>query len=90
MHGEYIYITYRRSSVGTVTELRARQLTNRGSIPDRRFRFFTFFVAFTLAPEPTQPSIQWAPEALSLGLKRPGLEADHSLPSSDEIKNEQS
>jgi len=34
---------------------------------------------------PTQPPIQWAP-ALSLGVKRPGREADHSHPCSAEIK----
>jgi hypothetical protein len=37
---------------------------------------------------PTQPPIQWVPEALSLGVKRPGIEADHSPPSSAEVKNE--
>jgi hypothetical protein len=31
---------------------------------------------------PTQPAIQWVPGALSPGVKRPGREADHSLPSS--------
>jgi hypothetical protein len=31
---------------------------------------------------PTQPPIQWVPGALSLGLRRPGREADHSPPSS--------
>jgi hypothetical protein len=36
---------------------------------------------------PTQPPIQWVPGALSLGVKRPGREADHSLPSSAEIKD---
>jgi hypothetical protein len=36
---------------------------------------------------PTQPTIQWAPGALSLGVKRPGHEADHSPPSSAEVKN---
>jgi hypothetical protein len=30
------------------------------------------------APGPTQPPILWVPEALSLGVKRPGREADHS------------
>jgi hypothetical protein len=35
----------------------------------------------------TQPPIQWIPGALSLGLKRPGREADHSPPSSAEVKN---
>jgi hypothetical protein len=35
----------------------------------------------------TQPPIQWVPEALSLGIKWPGHEADHSSPSSTEDKN---
>jgi hypothetical protein len=30
--------------------------------------------------------VQWAPGALSLGVKRSGREADHSLPSSAEVK----
>jgi hypothetical protein len=34
-----------------------------------------------------QPPIQWVPGALSSGVKRPGREADHSPPSSDEVKN---
>jgi hypothetical protein len=36
---------------------------------------------------PTQPPIQSVPGALSLGVKRPGREADHSPPSSAEVKN---
>jgi len=39
---------------------------------------------FTLGP--TQPPIQWVPGSVSLGVKRPGREADHSPPSSAEIK----
>jgi hypothetical protein len=35
---------------------------------------------------PTQPPIQWILGALSLGVKRPGREADHSPPSSVEVK----
>jgi hypothetical protein len=35
---------------------------------------------------PTQPHIQWAPWALSLGIKRPGREAEHSPPPSAEVK----
>jgi hypothetical protein len=35
---------------------------------------------------PTQPPIQWVPGALSLGVKRPGREADHLHPSSAEVK----
>jgi hypothetical protein len=34
----------------------------------------------------TQPPIQWVPGALSLGVKRPGREADHSPPSCAEVK----
>jgi hypothetical protein len=36
---------------------------------------------------PTQPPIQWVPGALSLVVKRPEHEADHSPPSSAEVKN---
>jgi hypothetical protein len=36
---------------------------------------------------PIQPPIRWVPGAFSLGAKRPGREADHSPPSSAEIKN---
>jgi hypothetical protein len=36
---------------------------------------------------PTQPPIQWVPEALSLGVDRPGREADYSPPTSAEVKN---
>jgi hypothetical protein len=46
-------------------------------------------IAFTVsrtALVPTQPPIQWVSGALSLGVKRPGREADHSPPSS--AKNE--
>jgi hypothetical protein len=32
-------------------------------------------------------NIQWVSGALSLGVKRPGHEADHSPPSSAEVKN---
>jgi hypothetical protein len=45
---------------------------------------------FTTAPRTalglTQPPIQWIPGALSLGIKRPGRETDHSPPSSAEVK----
>jgi hypothetical protein len=35
-----------------------------------------------MALEPTQPPIQWVRGALSLGVKRPGLAADHLVPKS--------
>jgi hypothetical protein len=47
---------------------------------------FLFTTASRTALGPTQPPIQWVPAALSLGVKRPGLEADHSPPSSAEVK----
>jgi hypothetical protein len=45
-----------------------------------------FTTASRTAPGPTQPLIQWVPGALSLGVKWPEREADHSPPSSDEVK----
>jgi len=35
---------------------------------------------------PTQPPIQWVSGALSLGVKQPRCEADHSPPPSAEVK----
>jgi hypothetical protein len=53
----------------------------------RGLRIFLFTTASRTALEPTQSPIQWVPEAFSLGVKRPGREADHSPPSSAEVKN---
>jgi hypothetical protein len=39
---------------------------------------FLFTTVFRMALRPTQPPIQWVPGVLSLGVKRPGHEADHS------------
>jgi hypothetical protein len=36
---------------------------------------------------PSQHPIQWEPGALSLGVKLPGCETDHSPPASAEVKN---
>jgi hypothetical protein len=36
---------------------------------------------------PTQVLIQWVPEALSLGVKSQGREADHSPPTNADVKN---
>jgi hypothetical protein len=47
---------------------------------------FLFTTASRTALVPTQPPIQGVSGALSLGVKRPGREADHSLPSSAEVK----
>jgi hypothetical protein len=48
---------------------------------------FLFSIMSSLALGPTQPPIQWVLEALSLGVKWPGCEADHSHPSSAKVKN---
>jgi hypothetical protein len=53
----------------------------------RELGSFLFIIASRPALGPTQPPIQWVPGALSLGVKRPGREADHSPPSSAEVKN---
>jgi hypothetical protein len=42
---------------------------------------------FRTALGPTQPPIQWVPEALDLGVKRPGREAVHSPTASTKVKN---
>jgi hypothetical protein len=52
----------------------------------RGLGIFLFTTASRTALVPTQPPIQWVPGSLSLGLKRPGREADHSPPSSAEVK----
>jgi hypothetical protein len=49
--------------------------------------FFHFSTASKLALRPTRPPIQWIPGSLSPSFKRPGREADLSLPSSAEVKN---
>jgi hypothetical protein len=45
-----------------------------------------FTTASRTALGPTQPPLQWVPWGLSPGVKRPGREADHSPPSSAEVK----
>jgi hypothetical protein len=47
---------------------------------------FLFTAESRTALGPSQPPIQWVPGALFLGVKRPGHEADHSPPSSAEVK----
>jgi hypothetical protein len=47
---------------------------------------FLYSTASRATLGPTQPPIQWVPGALSPGVKRPRCEADHSPPSSAEVK----
>jgi hypothetical protein len=62
-------------------------------LDDRRFESrkgleIFFITASRPALEPTQPLVQEVPAALSLGggIKLPGREADHSPPSTAEVK----
>jgi hypothetical protein len=52
----------------------------------RELGIFLFTTASRTTLGPTQPPIQWVPGALSLAVKRPVREADHSPPSSAEVK----
>jgi hypothetical protein len=52
----------------------------------RGLGIFLFTTASRTVQGPTQPPIQWVPRELSLGVKRPGREDDHSPPSSAEVK----
>jgi hypothetical protein len=56
------------------------------SIPDRDKRFL-FSTTSGLTLVLTQLLTQWATGDTSAGVKRPGREADHSPPSSAEVKN---
>jgi hypothetical protein len=48
--------------------------------------FHHHVTASKTALRPTQPPIQWVPGALSMGVKWPGRESDHSPPSSAKVK----
>jgi hypothetical protein len=52
----------------------------------RELGIFLFTTVSRTTLGPTQPPIQLVAVALSLGVKRPGREADHSFPSSATIK----
>jgi hypothetical protein len=56
--------------------------------PRRGQRIFPLTSVSRPALGPTQPPVQWVPRVLSPGGKaRPGRDADHSPPSSDEVEN---
>jgi hypothetical protein len=53
---------------------------------DKYLKNFLFSTASRPALGPTQPPIQWVQGALSSGVKQQGREADHSPPTSAEVK----
>jgi hypothetical protein len=53
----------------------------------RRLGIFLFTTVSRPALGPTQPPISWLQGTISLGVKRPVSAADHSPPSSAEVKN---
>jgi hypothetical protein len=57
-----------------------------GSSPGRDWEFFSLPPRSDRLWGPSQPPIRWVPGAPSLGVKRSWCEADHSPPSSAEVK----
>jgi hypothetical protein len=74
------------SSVGIATDYRSDDRIIGVQIPAGAGNF-SFRHSDQTGSGPTQPQMQWVPGALSPGVKRPGREADHSPPSSTEVKN---
>jgi hypothetical protein len=62
-------------------------LDGRGFESRQELGIFLFATASRPALDPTQTPIQWVAGDLSLGVKRPGSEADHSPPFGSEVKN---
>jgi hypothetical protein len=73
----------RSSSVSTVTLLRNGQKRNRGSSPSKGRNIF--FKAFRPAVWSSQPLTIRVSKALSSGVRRPDLPADHSPPSNADV-----
>jgi hypothetical protein len=65
--------------------LRAGRAGGRCSSPGR-VKNFVFSTSSRPNLGSTQPPIRWVPGAPSPGVKRPGREADHSLPASADVK----
>jgi hypothetical protein len=58
-----------------------------GFLSQQKQEIFLYSTASRPALEPTHSPFQCVPGALSLGIKQPRREADHSPPSSAEVKN---
>jgi hypothetical protein len=79
------FVTVARSDDGFISHIKIL-IGVLGLDSGRGLGIFLFTTASRTVLGPTQPLIQWVPGALSLGVKRQGREADHSLPSSAEVK----
>jgi hypothetical protein len=77
-------VTTQDSSVGIVTGYGLNRRV-RSSSPGRGNNFVVSTSSRTVLG-PTEPPIQWVMVALSPGVNRPGREAEHSPPSSAEVK----
>jgi hypothetical protein len=80
-----MHLRSRDSSVGIATGYGLDDRGVRSSSPGR-VRNLLFYTSSRPALASTQPPIQWVPRALSPGVKREGREADHSPPTSAEVK----
>jgi hypothetical protein len=81
-----VSVQSRDSLVGIATRLRARQSGFLEFDSRRCLGIFLFTTASRMVLGPIQPPIQWVPGALSLGVEQPRREANHSPPSSAEVK----
>jgi hypothetical protein len=83
----YIYYNYIHK-LGYLSGVRLGYgLDGRGFKSRQGLRNFLLTTVSKLALGPTQPPIQSVPGAISLGVKRPVREADHSSPSSAKVMN---
>jgi len=73
--------------LGSTTHKYKGGLDDRGWIPGRNRDSFFSPTRLDRLLSPTQPPIQWVTGALSPGVKRPALQADHSPQSGTEVKN---
>jgi hypothetical protein len=83
---KFLYKQSRDSLVGIALGYRMDDRGSKVRFPGGGLGIFLFTTESRSALEPTQPPIQWVPGAISRGVKRPGREADHSHPSSAEVK----
>jgi hypothetical protein len=85
LKNEYRKYESRDSAVGIAT---GYGLDGRGiGVPSPgRGKISLFSTSSRPVPGPTEASTQWVPGDISPGVKRPGRKADHSPPSSAEVK----